>query len=101
MKLIKTRILKWIRIFLMIFPSFQYFYGMEEKSSDEEFEINEINNNKQEYKNDKKININQYQYSPGDVNSQYDVNPQDQKNYYQESNKKYICNYCYYCCCCC
>ena len=90
MKLIKTRILKWIRIFLMIFPSFQYFYGMEEKSSDEEFEINEINNNKQEYKNNKEINVNHYQY----VKYQY------QKNYDQESNKKYICNYCYYCCCC-
>ena len=36
MKLIKTRILKGIRIFLMIFSSFQYFYGMKEKSSDEE-----------------------------------------------------------------
>ena len=50
MKLIKTRILKWIRIFLMIFHSFQYFYGMEEKSSDEE---SVTDNNKQEYKNNK------------------------------------------------
>jgi hypothetical protein len=48
--LIKTRILKGIRIFLMIFPSFQYFYGMKEKSSDEE---SEINNNNQEDKNNK------------------------------------------------
>ena len=87
MKLIKTRILKGIRIFLMIFSSFQYFYGMEEKSSDEEFEINEINNNKQEYKNNKEINVNHYQY----VKYQY------QENYNQGSNKKYICNYC--CCC--
>ena len=48
--MIKTRILKGIRIFLMIFPSFQYFYGMEEKSSDEEFVTD---NNKQEDKNNK------------------------------------------------
>ena len=104
MKLIKTRILKWIRIFLMIFSSFQYFYGMKEKSSNEWSKIDnnsqEDENNKQEHKNDGEININLYQYSPGDVNSQYDVNPQDQKNYDQKSNKKYICNYCYYCCCC-
>ena len=53
MKLIKTRILKGIRIFLIIFSSFQYFYGMEEKISDEESEINEINNNKQEDENNK------------------------------------------------
>lgn len=46
MKLIKTRILKGIKIFLMIFPSFQYFYGVEYGISYEEFEINEINNNK-------------------------------------------------------
>lgn len=50
MKLIKTRILKWIRIFLMIFSSFQYFYGMEEKLSDE---WSKIDNNKQEDKNNK------------------------------------------------
>ena len=48
--MIKTRILKWIRIFLMIFSSFQYFYGMKDATSDEEFEIN---NNKQEDKNNK------------------------------------------------
>ena len=48
--MIKTRILKGIRIFLMIFSSFQYFYGMEEKISDEE---SEINNNNQEDKNNK------------------------------------------------
>ena len=53
MKLIKTRILKGIRIFLIIFSSFQYFYGMEEKISDEESVINEINNNKQEDENNK------------------------------------------------
>ena len=97
MKLIKTRILKGIRIFLMIFPSFQYFYGMKDGILYEKFK----NNNKEGNEDDDGININLYQYSPGDVNSQYDVNPQDQKNYYQESNKKYICNYCYYCCCCC
>lgn len=50
-----------------------------------------INNNKQEYKNNKEINVNHYQYYVENVN------PQDQKNYDQESNKKYICNYC--CCC--
>ena len=53
MKLIKTRILKGIRIFLMIFSSFQYFYGMEENSSDEEFAIN---NNNQEDENNKEKN---------------------------------------------
>ena len=88
MKLIKTRILKWIRIFLMIFFSFQYFYGMKDGICDEE---SVINNNKQEYKNNKEINVNHYQYYVENVN------PQDQKNYDQESNKKYICNYC--CCC--
>ena len=46
MKLIKTRILKGIRIFLIIFSSFQYFYGVEYGISYEEYEINEINNNK-------------------------------------------------------
>ena len=91
MKLIKTRILKGIRIFLMIFFSFQYFYGMKKKSSGEEFEIN---NNKQEDKNNEEINVNHFQYFVENVN------PQDQKKYDQESNKKYICNYCYYCCCC-
>lgn len=50
MKLIKTRILKGIRIFLMIFSSFQYFYGMKEKPSGEEFVAD---NNKQEDKNNK------------------------------------------------
>lgn len=48
--MIKTRILKGIRIFLMIFSSFQYFYGMKEKSSDEE---SVQKNNKQEDKNNK------------------------------------------------
>lgn len=48
--MIKTKILKGIKIFLMIFSSFQYFYGMEENSSDEEFVTD---NNKQEYKNNK------------------------------------------------
>ena len=48
--MIKTRILKVIRIFLMIFSSFQYFYGMKDGICDEEFEQK---NNKQEDKNNK------------------------------------------------
>ena len=103
MKLIKTRILKGIRIFLIIFSSFQYFYGMKEKSSNEWSKIDnnsqEDENNKQEHKNDGEININLYQYSPGDVNSQNNENLQYLEIDDQESNKKYICNYC--CCCCC
>ena len=50
MKLIKTRTLKGIRIFLMIFSSFQYFYGMTDGICDEE---SEQKNNKQEDKNNK------------------------------------------------
>lgn len=92
MKLIKTRILKGIGIFLMIFPSFQYFYGMIDGISYEEYEEFK-NNNKEKNEDDDGTNFNQYQYDSGDVNSQY-LEIDD-----QESNKKYICNYC--CCCCC
>lgn len=51
--MIKTKILKGVRIFLMIFSSFQYFYGMKDGICDEESEINEINNNKQKDKKNK------------------------------------------------